>query len=348
MTLRLGRWLLVGSALCLLLGLLLVSVTAAGATAAGATAAVAAADAPTSVAHADLGGALPPDAVVYIHEGAVWLAAADGTAARALSSNGRALEAALSPDGRQVAYLLAPPAVLAAGMAPLPVQLWLTDLATGETHTLLDSLVERSQLAWSPDGARLALVQGASLQVLTLQRSAEAGALYAVSSQAVAVETLSADGLAYSSYAWAPDSSGLVALLADAADHQRLVRVDAEGLVDLPLPDELATGDPELVAVALHPAGQTLALLDGRGGLWAIAPFGANPEDSTPLVTSEVALAAFAWAPDGRQLAYADRRGGLWLAPTDAAGLPNEAAVRLGRLSAPALALQWREGRLCA
>ncbi len=361
--LRLGRWLLPLLALGLLAALIASPAITTRAPDPAAPEMAAPEMAAPEMAAPDVAApemAAPPP-VAFIREGAVWLAAADGRDAAPLTSAGRALEAALSPDGRQVAYLLAPPEALAAGMAPLPVQVWLADLDSGDARPLLDDPALRSQLGWSPDGRRLALVQGASLQVLTLRASADGGPFDAVADQAVAVAALAADGLAYSGYAWALDG-GLVALCVDAAGHQRLTQAGAQGAVDLPLPDELAGGDPPLVAVAPHPAGEMLALLDARGRLWSLALPGG---DVAPLLPEAVDVAALAWAPDGQQLAYVDRGGGLWLAAVstpDSQALGDQALgsqalgnqartgrpTRLARLAAPALAVAWRDGLLQA
>jgi len=284
-----------------------------------------------------------PEYAVYVQSGVVWLSTADGNEPQALSSEGVALEAALSPDGRRVAYLLAPDEVL--GQAPLPSQVWLADLTTGEQRPLTPTPAQRSQLVWAPNSGLIALIEDDHLVVL--------GPLAGAS--VMVLDAPARDGLDYAGYAWLPNSQGLVALQgsADPADAtaQRVVLV-GQGNAAFPLHIDEAVS-----AVSMTPRAATalavvsdavvsdavvsdavvsdaVSLLTERGGLWSVSLADGR---QTRLAPADVAVAAYAWSPDGTRLAYADRANTLWLAtPSD--GL---AARRLATLPAPAASLDW-------
>lgn len=81
----------------------------------------------------------------------VWIAAADGSGARALTTSEKSDNAPrFSPDGKRVAFLSA------RGGTP---QIYVLDLAGGEARKLTSlSAGAQAPLVWSPDGTRLAFV----------------------------------------------------------------------------------------------------------------------------------------------------------------------------------------------
>jgi len=275
--------------------------------------------------------------LLYLRDGAIWVA--DLAAARAngevigqaltLPVAGQVLEAALSPDGQRVAYLLTPKTALA--QAPLPAQVWLADLATGESRALSEELEQRSQLTWSPDGLLLALIEDGRLTVMECQQGAQVGAL----------SDLASDGLVYTGYAWLADGEGLVAIVQDETGAQRLALVGGASGTVLTAPL-----DEAVAAVALTPQGAAATLLTASGALWAVPLSTAIP---APLVAGEAAIAAFAWsaADEALRLAYADRAGALWLATADSDGAlatPQQVAT----LPAPVSALAWLDAETMA
>lgn len=115
---------------------------------------------PAALATADRGPRLVYT-VLHGEGSALWMAsAADLHDARRLAQvdhrEGYGLKAALSPDGRALAYLVLPPQ----GVDPASAAaLWALDLERGGARRLLEGLDLRSAPAWSRDGQRLAVRQ---------------------------------------------------------------------------------------------------------------------------------------------------------------------------------------------
>jgi hypothetical protein len=258
--------------------------------------------------------------LAYAQSGRVWWISTDGRP-RALPVRGYATEAALAPDGRWLAYLLIPDSAL--GQAPLPAQLWLADLTTGAAQPLAADLSLRGQLAWSPDGARLALIERGQL------------ASYDPASGAreVVAQQLAPNGPAFAGYAWLPDGSGLICLTQDDTGRQwvELISAGSDAPHRTPVP-----GSEQATAVALSPGGQMATLLLARGALVELRLDGGS---LASLTSTGGPVAAFAWSSVGARLAFASPEGRLWLAVRGASGI--EAIEPLAALSAPVTRLSW-------
>ncbi|MEN6478292.1 MAG: hypothetical protein ABFD20_01480, partial [Anaerolineales bacterium] len=251
--------------------------------------------------------------------------------ALSLPAKGYVLEAALSPDGATVAYLLVPQEAL--GQAPLPAQVWLADLRTGTTRVLASDLALRSALAWSPDGLLLSVIERGQLTVMETRQGVSVTAL----------DSLARIDLDATGYAWLPDQAGLLAVTTDPAGEQALALVGNNSGTVAPLPLDVP------VTTVSAEDGQAATLLTDEGALWSLSLVDLQAQR---LATGDVPVAAFAWAPsqgaaegevsaagEARRLAYADRAGGLWLATgAEAGGLTTE---QLATLPAPAGVVRW-------
>lgn len=113
--------------------------------------------------------------VVVLSDWDLWLV--DGTSLTNLTRSGHVMEAALSPDGTRIAYVVWSPISVEAversgglGGGPLPADVAVLDLATLQstiiavqpadasfiTENVPDSALLRSGVTWSPDGTRVA------------------------------------------------------------------------------------------------------------------------------------------------------------------------------------------------
>jgi dipeptidyl aminopeptidase/acylaminoacyl peptidase len=131
--------------------------------------------------------------------------------AAGLEAHGDEIEAAVSPDGRRVAFTFRPRSDLNRG------EIRIADVETGESYALTGAPdVRDAEPCWSPDGRRLAFVgqrgEWWELRLVDLETGEE-----------VAVDAGAAD---LSSPAWSPDGSRLAALRS-AEFHHDLVLADA-------------------------------------------------------------------------------------------------------------------------
>jgi len=87
----------------------------------------------------------------------IWLASAAGSEGRAKVARVEhapdvGILASLSPDGKQIAYLVLP---ATGGEQAMDAQAWLLDVDSGKTRLLASDLDGASKLVWSPDGSSI-------------------------------------------------------------------------------------------------------------------------------------------------------------------------------------------------
>lgn len=191
--------------------------------------------------------------------------------------------AALTPTG----------ALIAVGLPGGDLQIW--DVAAGTVILALpaDGAGGLIDLAWSPDGIRLAL-----------SRTGAAG--IDVRDPATGEQMrLAADDAArdLGSLAWSPDGSRLTAL---DGNGRLWIWDTAEGSA---LPEALV---PPLASLAWSLNSSRLAAGGAAGGLYVWEALGGEPTTNHP--TGPDAVVMLAWAGDDRLIA-ADRAGDIWIYP---------------------------------
>jgi hypothetical protein len=140
------------------------------------------------------------------------------------TKDGLADHPAFSPDGRQVAFFASIAAIGVADQARLDVTwgLWLMGASGDHAHSVLDGLVEPTDVAWSPDGRWLAF---------NARRGAYRGVWLYSPTTGVHRQVSGTDGTRVS---WSPDGRQLVTVhdTGTANDPQgQLVTYDVSGLV---------------------------------------------------------------------------------------------------------------------
>jgi hypothetical protein len=122
-------------------------------------------------------------------ERAVYIADADGQKVRRVSEEGFAAIPSWSPDGRTLAYVRAEPG------RPRVWNIWLTDLATGESRRLTSHRVGQPWGAsWFPDGRRIAYSHETRLVIHDLDTGAERAHQSPIKGRLVRTPAVSPDG----------------------------------------------------------------------------------------------------------------------------------------------------------
>lgn len=220
-----------------------------------------------------------------------------------VSSERRAYDPSLSPDGRLIAYV--------GEAADGRIDLFLTD-ARGEGQVRLtndDAIEARPQ--FSPDGTRLAFGR------LRPDATSEICIIPVLGGQVLRVVTAAAYP------AWSPDGSRLAFVYRfDTNRPGALGTANADGSnVTILLPADGAL--PFVRAPAWSPDGTEIAFIRGPGGfageLWTIPATGGRPrrlsDDPAAVLSDEPVFTS-----DGRSIVHSSNRGGatnLWLMPRD-------------------------------
>jgi Tol biopolymer transport system component len=236
-----------------------------------------------------------------------WVGANGGKAHRLLDCGGdRCASAAVSPDGRRIAYARRNASENPGGEPGL-ARVWLMDAASGDTAALYrDARISCELPNWSPDGAWLACYdpRAAALRVHLLAGDPSAGG---------DADRLFPTRMTHSGV-WTADSSALIyAAVEFAADapSARITRGSVRsGVTTVLLPnlDVLDIGPP-----ALSPDGKWLVvgvLLPGDGhgkDLWLVNLLDAAQGDPGAVQVLEddprYATTACRWSPDGQRFA---------------------------------------------
>jgi len=199
-------------------------------------------------------------------------------------------EAALSPDGRRVAYTMG---WMAEEDDSLHSALWLVDVDTAASRQLTNGAGMDSQPAWSPDGSRLAFVstREGTPQVYILElgggdprklTSAERGAVSPI---------------------WSPDGTR-VAYVEDVATETHLVPSETQWLEEHPKAAE--KGGPKLRHLtSLKYRFDARGYIEGNGHLFVIDAEGG---DSRQLTDGPQDDGQAVWSPDGTEIAFLSDR----------------------------------------
>jgi len=173
--------------------------------------------------------------------------------------------AALSPDGRRVAYTLSQPRApeedTIAGQRAYS-ELWVAPTAGGEPHAVVQRPNTASSPQWSPDGSQLAYIAGGQVQVVP----AAGGEARAVTSGPSGV----------SAYHWAPDGQS-IAYTARVPEAPEVVARRRRG--------------DDVIAWSARARPVQLWVQPVAGG------------DARALTPAEHTVRDFTWAPDSRTLA---------------------------------------------
>lgn len=193
----------------------------------------------------------------------------------------------ISPDGRRVVY---EETRTNWDANAFETDLWLADVATGESHLLTTAVKSSSDAAWSPDGMWIAFL---SDRVAPLDKSPTGKRqLYRMPANGGEAQQLTKMENGVNGFEWAPDSLR-IALSAEAPEPKAMKdRKDTFGEY------HVIHADYAMV----HLWTLELPTTDAAGRMSALA----EPKLVTPGETFSVG--SFSWAPDGKRIAFSAQR----------------------------------------
>jgi dipeptidyl aminopeptidase/acylaminoacyl peptidase len=169
----------------------------------------------------------------------------------------------VSPDGRLVAYAVRDTDMVGNVFV---TQLWLADVASGQTRQLTFGPGSNTFPAWSPDGSKLAF----------LSERAEKRQVWMLDMRGGEAEKVTANDQGVTAFAWSPDGASVAFVAPEAADSVRKARDKRYG--DLERDDDR-----------------------GYANLWVHA-LGATK--GKRLTKADWAVGDFSWSPDGTRIAF--------------------------------------------
>ena len=224
--------------------------------------------------------------------GDLYVAAADGSSLRRLTTSGNNAHPTWSPDGATIAYLAGSP----------PTDVWLVPAGGGTSQRLTsDGVSQRSDLSWSPDGSRL----------LDAQYEWESGWLVTVLDAATGSVLAHVPG---TDPVWSPDGTRIA--YSDSAGRVAVMNADgtaSKELTDLASDSPVWSPDGSRVlfraTVTERSLPSTRYGYPSRTDLYAASADGAGtPIRLTGSFDSEVITAPYpllpSYAPDGTQIDY--------------------------------------------
>ena len=193
----------------------------------------------------------------------------------------------ISPDGKHVVY---EETRTNWDANAFETDLWLADVATGESHLLTTAVKSSSDAEWSPDGKWIAFL---SDRVAPLDKSpAGKRQLYVIPANGGESQQLTKMENGVGGYEWAPDSKGF-ALSAEAPEPKAMK-------------DRKETfGDYHVIHAdyaMVHLWTLDLPTTDAAGRMSALG----EPKLLTPGETMSVG--SFSWSPDGKRIAFSATR----------------------------------------
>lgn len=177
------------------------------------------------------------------------------------------------------------------------VKVW--DVATGEAlYTRPSSSDGGTDLAWSPDGSRLALPEESLRVVNTTTWSTEL--------------TVSSSDYVPGTVDWSPDSTRLVVVVRGEEYAVIVWNMAGDELMKFPFYADDARWSPDGTRIAILGL-EDIQIVDSQTGQNLL---------TLPLPPSQFA-SQLAWSPDGNRLAYGDHSGNVYLVDATPAPLPR-------------------------
>lgn len=153
------------------------------------------------------------------------------------------------------------------------------------------------ELAWSPDGAKLAFLAGP-------QQGAHD--IYVMNTDGSSLRNLTNEPANYSAPSWSPDGQRL-AFAAGGANTSDIYVIDASGGT----PRNLTRSSDSETAPTWSPDGQQIAFVSGRTGFQRIYLMEADGSNVQRLTQDTAGyFSRPTWSPDGQRIAYKAIRGG--------------------------------------
>lgn len=233
------------------------------------------------------GGGGESNHIVFVREQTIWIANEDGSNERTLTTGVAADDAALSPDGRNVAFSR----TVGDGR-----EIWRIS-SLGGTPDRVAARDADSQLfapAWSSDGTRIAFHDEKDAKVYTV--SADGGEPQVLDGQP--------DPAAFPSFE--PGATGGILVL------QASLSTNALQLVKDGAATPVVSGTAALGRAVLSPNGLKIAFnKKGTGDKWKPFVMSADGTGETELPGTQEDDTWLSWSPDGTQIAFASAEGGL-------------------------------------